>query len=219
MNKILTLTLAASAAALTLQAQAQPQGQEMGRVLSATPVTQQVAVPQQLCSNETVYSNPRPSSGAGAIIGAIAGGVLGHTVGGGTGQALATGVGAIGGAMVGDHLESGQSGPQNVQRCTTQMRYDNQVVGYDVVYEYAGRRYSVRTQADPGQWIPVTVQPAAQVPVTPAPAATYPQGYSYYSPPRPPVVMARTPVYVMPPISATIGYRSGNGWYRGGYHY
>lgn len=223
MNKTLTLTLAASAALLALQAQAQ-QGQEMGRVLSATPVVQQVAVPQQLCGNETVYSTGRPSSGAGAVIGAIAGGLLGNTIGGGSGRAVATGIGAIGGAIVGDRVEAGQPGYQNVQRCSTQTRYDNQFLGYDVVYEYGGRQYSTRTQQDPGQWIPVTVQPA----VAPAaPPSSYPQDYGYNSV-QPGVVVTETPVYttpvytspvyVSPSYGATIEYHRGGGWdhgYRG----
>ncbi|MEB2347408.1 MAG: glycine zipper 2TM domain-containing protein [Comamonadaceae bacterium] len=223
MNRILTLSLAAAAAALALQAQAQ--GQEMGRVLSVTPVTQQVAVPQQVCGNETVYTPARPTNGAGAVIGAIAGGILGHTVGGGGGQALATGIGAIGGAIVGDSLEGSRGGYQTVQRCTTQTRYDTQTLGYDVVYEYAGRQYSVRTQTDPGQWIPVTVQPAVQAPLPPAPVAsypdyaTYPQAYDDGAVPPGVVVGSGPAVYAAPAIGATISYQSGGGWGHRGRHW
>ena len=53
--------------------------QEQGRVLSATPIIQQVGVPQQVCGNETVYSGNR-TTGAGAVIGAIAGGAVGNTI-------------------------------------------------------------------------------------------------------------------------------------------
>ncbi|MCD6664310.1 MAG: glycine zipper 2TM domain-containing protein [Comamonas sp.] len=214
MNKILTLALVASAAALSLQAQAQPQGREMGRVLSVTPVSQQVAVPQQVCNNETVYSGGRQTSGAGAVLGAVAGGLVGNAIGGGSGRALATGVGVIGGALLGNQVEGGSPGYQNVQRCTTQTRYDNQFLGYDVVYEYGGRQYTTRTQSDPGQWIPVTVQPAV------APAPSYAPGYSYYEAPQPAVVVTETPVYATPvypapAIGATIEYRDGGGWDRG----
>src|SRR6218665_3699963 len=45
--------------------------QEQGRVLSATPIVQQVGTPRQVCGNETVYSGNR-TSGAGAVMGAIA---------------------------------------------------------------------------------------------------------------------------------------------------
>lgn len=194
MNKVLTLALVASAAALSLQAQAQPQGREMGRVLSVTPVSQQVAVPQQVCNNETVYSGGRQTSGAGAVLGAVAG--------------------VIGGALLGNQVEGGSPGYQNVQRCTTQTRYDNQFLGYDVVYEYGGRQYTTRTQSDPGQWIPVTVQPAVP------PAPSYAPGYSYYEAPQPAVVVTETPVYATPvypapAIGATIEYRDGGGWDRG----
>ena len=54
--------------------------QEQGRVLSATPVVQQVGIPQQVCGNETVY-NGSHNSGAGALLGAIAGGAAGNAVG------------------------------------------------------------------------------------------------------------------------------------------
>ena len=40
--------------------------QEQGRVLSATPIIQQVGVPQQVCGNETVYNGNR-TTGAGAV--------------------------------------------------------------------------------------------------------------------------------------------------------
>ncbi|HQQ71436.1 MAG TPA: glycine zipper 2TM domain-containing protein, partial [Alicycliphilus sp.] len=152
MNKIFILTALATAAMAS-------QAQDLGRVLSATPITQQVAVPQQLCGNETIYSGPRPTTGGGAVLGAIAGGAAGNAIGGGSGRAAATALGVIGGALLGNQVESGRPGYQNVQRCTTQTYYDNRIIGYDVTYEYAGRSYTTRTQTDPGQWIPITVQP------------------------------------------------------------
>ena len=136
--------------------------QEQGRVLSATPIIQQVGVPQQVCGNETVYSGNR-TTGAGAVIGAIAGGAVGNTIGKGSGRAAATAIGVLGGAVVGNQIEgNGQPQYQNVQRCTTETYYENRTVGYNVVYEYAGRQYTTRTQNDPGRWIPVNVQPAGQ---------------------------------------------------------
>ena len=169
MNK--TFVLAALAAAAVAA-----QAQELGRVLSSTPVTQQVAIPQQVCGNETIYSGARPTTGGGAVLGAIAGGAAGNAIGGGSGRAAATALGVIGGALLGNQIESGRPGYQNVQRCTTETYYENRVIGYDVVYEYAGRSYSTRTQTDPGQWIPVTVQPAMPG------AYSYPPGYSSNTP-------------------------------------
>lgn len=133
--------------------------QEMGRVLSSTPIIQQVGVPRQACGNETLYSGS-PNTGAGAVMGAIAGGAMGNAVGGGSGRAAATAIGLIGGALLGNQIEG--NGPpryQNVQRCVNETYYENRTVGYNVTYEYAGRQYSTQTRHDPGQWIPVSVQP------------------------------------------------------------
>ena len=47
MKKIALFSLLAGAAALA-------SAQEQARVLSATPIVQEIAVPQQVCGNETV---------------------------------------------------------------------------------------------------------------------------------------------------------------------
>lgn len=210
MNKILVLAALASAACAA-------QAQEMGRVLSATPVTQQVAMPQQVCHNETVYSDSRSTSGAGAVLGAIAGGAAGNAIGKGNGRAAATAVGVIGGALLGNSIERGQPGYQDVQRCNTQTYYDNRVIGYDVVYEYAGRRYTTRTQNDPGRWIPLTVQPTGYGANPPPPAYSNTpsrydsDGYSYE---RPGYVVSTQPgpaAYVTPPTTTVIEYNRYDG--------
>jgi outer membrane lipoprotein SlyB len=48
------------------------------------------------------------TTGAGALIGAIAGGVIGHQIGSGTGNTVATIAGAIGGGLVGNQVERGR---------------------------------------------------------------------------------------------------------------
>ena len=50
------------------------------------------------------------SSGAGAIIGAVVGGLLGNQVGGGSGQDIATALGAVGGAVAGNEVERRRRG-------------------------------------------------------------------------------------------------------------
>ncbi len=152
MKKILLLSILSSVSALAA-------AQERGQVLSVTPIVEQVAVPRQVCGNETVYTGPR-TSGGGAVLGAIAGGAAGNAVGGGSGRAAATAIGLIGGALLGNHIEgNGRPEYRNVQRCGTETAYENHTAGYDVVYEYAGRRYTTRTQNDPGRYINVRVQP------------------------------------------------------------
>ena len=42
--------------------------QEMGQVISATPIVQQVTVPQQSCYEETVMPAQRASTGGGPYI-------------------------------------------------------------------------------------------------------------------------------------------------------
>lgn len=128
------------------------------RVVSSSPVMAQVAVPRQVCYDE-LRQEPARSSGAGAIVGAIAGGAMGNSVGKGTGRAVATGLGVILGAAVGDRIENdGRPGVmRSVQRCEQQTSYQNQVVAYNVVYEYGGQRYSTQMQNQPGSTIPITV--------------------------------------------------------------
>ncbi len=88
MKKLLLTTVLFGASTVTFAAQ------EVARVISSTPVMQQVGVPRQACAT---YSTP---------------GVP----------------------------------PQ----CSTQTIYENRVVAYDVIYEYAGKQYSVQMPQDPG---------------------------------------------------------------------
>lgn len=162
MKKLLLLTGASllSAAALA---------QEFGTVISSTPVMQQVAVPRLVCQNQQVATAPQPS-GAGALVGAIAGGLVGSAFGGGSGQAAAAALGALGGAVVGNQAEARQPTQiQTVQNCSTQTFYQNQAAYYDVVYEYAGRRYQVQMANDPGPTVPLQVTPIGSVPPQQAP--------------------------------------------------
>ena len=48
-------------------------------------------------------------SGLGTVAGGVLGGIAGNTVGGGHGRALATAVGAIGGALIGTAVEEGST--------------------------------------------------------------------------------------------------------------
>ncbi|MBP7545937.1 MAG: glycine zipper 2TM domain-containing protein, partial [Acidovorax sp.] len=91
-------------ALLALGAAGAALAQEQGRVLSSTPIIQQVPLTRQICNAETVYSGSS-NSGAGAILGAIAGGAIGNSIGGGSGRAAATALGIVGGALVGNQVE------------------------------------------------------------------------------------------------------------------
>ena len=203
--------------------------QEQARVLSSTPIVQQVAVPQQVCGNETVYTGPR-TSGGGAVLGAIAGGAAGNAVGGGSGRAAATAIGLIGGALLGNQIEgNGRPAYQDVQRCQTQTFYENRTVGYNVVYEYAGRQYTTQTRSDPGRTLSVQVQPAGQAYSTQPDPYAYPYsapqgaiaqpgvvtstyGNAYGQPAYSPAYSAPAPVYLSPPVTVELDY--GQRWGR-----
>ena len=181
---------------------------DRGTVLSVTPIVQQVAVPRRACTDEAVVV-PRPPSGAGALMGAIAGGAMGNAVGAGAGRAAATAIGVIGGAAVGNNIEAGGAtdAVQTVRRCSTQTSYEDRTTAYRVVYEYAGREYTAQMRQDPGRYVRVRVQAVADE----ADAS------SQYAPPArprsvPPAASRPPPVYVARPVYQEYGepvYRSG----------
>ena len=145
---------------------------ERGRVISSTPIIQQVAVPREVCENVTVRE-PGRTSGAGALMGGIAGGAMGNAIGGGSGRAAATAIGIFGGAILGNRIEGrGPDRVRTVQECSTQTVYQHQTVAYNVVYEYAGRQYSVQMDEEPGRYVPVSVQPVFTRPA-PRPQVQY----------------------------------------------
>lgn len=154
MKKIVLLSLLSSVAAVCA-------AQETARVISSTPVVSQVAVPRQVCLNQQVQVQSQ-KSGAGGIMGAVAGGAIGNSIGGGDGRAVATLLGILGGAMLGDRIEGGgQTQTQNVQNCTTQTFYENRTTAYNVVYEFNGKQYSVQMPQDPGPTLRLQITPVA----------------------------------------------------------
>lgn len=168
----------------------------LARVIFSTPVIQQVAVPRQVCSTAAVVTEA-PNSGAGAVMGAIAGGAMGNAVGNGSGRALATMIGLVGGAVVGNNVEGPRTQSQNVQQCSTQTSYENRTLHYDVIYEYADKRYNIQMPNDPGQYVRLQVTPIGALP-PPSRAPMQPQS-SYQQYQQPDVVYSQpTTVYVQP---------------------
>lgn len=197
--------------------------QDLGRVISSQPILQQVAFPRQVCTNQQIEVQQQ-KSGAGAAMGAIAGGAMGNAVGRGAGNAAATVVGIVGGAILGDRIEGAPATRlENIQNCSNQTFYENKTVGYNVVYEFGGRQYSVQMPNDPGPTIAVQVSPVGvQSPnpyqgnaVAPSPVYQQPstviESRTVYQPyyPRPYYIQT----YV-PPIRLNFGY----GHWGGGHH-
>lgn len=186
------------------------QASEYAQVVSATPVLASVAVPQQVCNDEQRWVQPHPS-GAGALLGAIAGGVIGNSVGAGMGRAAATGIGVMAGSIIGDRVEANGSPAVDVpvRRCQTVSSYQQRSVGYDVVYDYAGKRYHTRLASDPGPLLAVNVQPQqlAAAPATPYDAAQPPYPPSYQ-----PVPLVGPVTYLNPTVMYGYGYHGHRYW-------
>ena len=123
------LTLASSLGALALlTACAAPpsyRGDARGPGYESQPVSRQASRYAEYGRVENIgytQTSQRPS-GAGAVLGAVIGGVIGNQIGGGTGRALATGAGVIGGAVAGNAIEGRTRRDDEVYRVT--VRFDD----------------------------------------------------------------------------------------------
>jgi outer membrane lipoprotein SlyB len=72
---------------------------------------------------EIIQIASRNNNAGGAILGAVIGGIIGHQLGGGTGNTLATGAGAIGGAVAGNAIQNRNRRDDEVYR--VEVRFDN----------------------------------------------------------------------------------------------
>ena len=177
---------------------------EYAQVVSATPVTSSVAVPRQECADVPQVVQQQPSGG-GALIGALVGGVVGNQFGHGLGRAAATGLGVVAGSAIGNNVEANNGAAATVvsRRCRTVSAYDNRVVGYDVVYDYNGQRYTTRLPRDPGPRLAIDVRPAATAPLD---RVGPPQGHSAYAAVPPAYVEEPRPTYVAPAPAPSYSY-------------
>ena len=168
--------------------------QEQAKVISSTPVYQLVTENQQVCGNSQAVVT-QPKSGAGSAVGAIAGGVIGNSMGRGSGNAAATAIGIMGGAILGDRIEGQNATIQNVQTCQVQPIQQTKLAYYDVKYEYAGKQYAVQMPNDPGPYLNISITPQVTgnanyaLPQNTQPVQVMPQA-----------VGVPTPVYVGPAV-------------------
>ena len=220
MKKVLLLSTLSATSLLAFNASAQD---ILARVLSSTPVVQQVAVPRHVCNNQQVVTQA-PKTGGGALLGAVAGGAVGNAIGNGGGRAAATFIGLVGGAMLGDRVEGGgTSQVQNVQQCSTQTFYENRASHYNVVYEYQSTQYNVQMAQDPGPYVRLQVTPVgAFTPGSaPAPQPGFQQPQSQPAQPQTfldqqaPVQYAAQPGYVVqqPVYTAPVVVQSTSSYY------
>ena len=143
---------------------------ELVAVISAQPVYQltRIETPQERCVEERVVIERRnqQASGTPIIVSTIIGGALGNAVGNNKSSRR---VGAVLGAVLGnsvgrDIARQSQSSDtreyQTVERCETVFvsHEEERLLGYDVIYQFNGQQYSVRTEQDPGSQMKVRVE-------------------------------------------------------------
>ena len=151
---------------------------DTARVRTVNPQYENVSVPRNECTNQWVTDQQPVASSrnyGGLALGGIAGAVLGNQVGRGRGRDTATALGAVVGALAGEHLANKnswgggyqQAAPlqqREVQSCRTVNDVQSRLTGYQVEYEYRGQVYSTVTRENPGRTLPVRV---SVVPVEP----------------------------------------------------
>jgi uncharacterized protein YcfJ len=115
--------------------------------------------------NGNYRSGSQTGSTVATVVGGVVGAVLGSQVGGGSARYATSAIGSMVGGMAGKQIYEQN---QRQRNATTRVcdpepvdgRYgsgDRAVDAYDVTYEYAGRRYTTRTNHHPGDRIRVRV--------------------------------------------------------------
>jgi uncharacterized protein YcfJ len=160
--------LAGSVGAVQYASAGYDQTEDFARVLNSRPIYRSVEerVPQQHCWTESVREESHGNSPAGAIVGGVVGGALGHAVGHGSGnKKIGTALGVVLGATVGNEVsknraEADDGSYRERERCQDSSRTEHheEIIGYDVDYQYQGRTYSTRMDHQPGSRIRVAVR-------------------------------------------------------------
>ncbi len=146
---------------------------EYAQVIHVEPLRRRIRVsePVRECWDEVDYTSnsdgPFSSNHiGGTLLGGLIGGALGNQVGNGHGRQVARAAGAIIGGAIGHSAsrdrqrQRGKYRDERVyERCDVRYResYEERVDGYEVTYEYAGRRHVTRMPYDPGERIRVRV--------------------------------------------------------------
>ena len=215
MNKSFLIPALAAITVVSLNASA---ADILARVITSTPIVNQVAVPRQVCNTQQVITETQ-KSGGGALLGAVAGGAVGNAVGNGGGRGLATVIGLVGGAIVGDRVEGTSNQVQNFQQCSTQTFYENRASYYNVVYEYQGTQYNVQMAQDPGQYVRLQVTPVGAInplsqPGFPAQQIQPSQPQTYYQQtPAQPGYVVQQPVFLGPVVVESYSSYYGTPYY------
>lgn len=137
-------------------------GPRYAEVVDVRAAARTVKEPRRECQDVQVL-RPAPVKDhkqvAGTVAGAVIGGVLGSQIGGGSGRTIATVAGATAGGYAGNRVQTQLQENDRVatteRQCRTVYDQREEQIGYDVTYEYDGRRTTVRMDRDPGARLPV----------------------------------------------------------------
>lgn len=80
-----------------------------------------------------------------------------------------------------------------LMNCKTEMTRETRIIGFNIVYEYGGKQYTVQMPSDPGPSVRLQIGPAISEPIpapVPAPVVTYTTT---------PIAVTPSPVYVPAP--------------------
>lgn len=140
---------------------------EYAPVVDVLPIRRRVRVsePVRECWDEVVHEPEGPFSSRHAgstLLGGVIGGLLGDQFGHGHDRRAARAAGAIIGGTVGYHASRERAGygrEHVVERCEVRYHdsWEERIDGYEVTYEYAGRRHVTRMPYDPGERVRVRV--------------------------------------------------------------
>lgn len=141
---------------------------DYARVTHASPIYETISVeePHRECHIEerAVRHYKQNTSATSTIVGALIGGAIGNRLGHNKSNKR---VGAVAGAILGGSIANdlsrnkGHHGTRTTSEkvCNTHYttRYEKQVSGYDVSYEYRGREYNTIMDNHPGRKVQVAV--------------------------------------------------------------
>jgi uncharacterized protein YcfJ len=136
------------------------------RVVAVQPIVRYVTVerPRQECWQDVEYRSADSGRVAGVTLaGGIVGAAIGRQFGDGSGRDALTLLGGLAGAAVAHEHATRRLDASTyavpVERCrVVNERFTEEVIdGYDVIYQYQGRRYSMRTADHPGDRVPLEV--------------------------------------------------------------
>lgn len=163
--KLSTILLATGLLGLSSQVLAERDyHEEYAKVIESRPVIRMVERVdyERQCQPRVVRYQERRSNGSDRFFGSVVGAAIGHALGHNskhrTGATIAGAI--IGSNIAGDNHRTARSNERLENQCFMQpvTWEEEQVIGYDVVYRYNGRKYETRLPYEPGKRLKIRIQ-------------------------------------------------------------